>query len=236
MPGTAAENALFIQAEAQQFEAAPFQVSEMGLCCFEARSSLTCALTDYPTASPDLSLHVHLPTDLVWLAGTGPETCLQLLRRLAPLGVSRGVLHPPATGSPTELMDDFVESWIAAGHDPADLLLENHRDLTAPALLDLLDRHPVSVCLDVAHMLTYEQLFLLSALDPSRVRLLHWSAPGPVPGKDAHLPLTDLSPIERRTAREAAVRFADALPLIEVFSWVGIVASLPVLTALYDCS
>lgn len=243
VPGTAAENAAFLLDEVSRLPTTTlFRFTEMGLCCFETRSSLDCPITDYPTASSSLSFHVHLPTDLAWTSGDAPDLCLRLMERFAHLASTdgstllRAVLHPPASGLSDSFMAAFVERWTAAGRNPADLLLENHRDITAPAFLSLLNRHPVSVCLDVAHMLTYNQHPLLSALAPSRVRLLHWSAPGPVPGKDAHLPLTALTPAELDISRAAAHRFAAALPLIEVFSWEGIEASLPVLTDLYACS
>lgn len=234
IPGTCAENARFLASQAPP--TARVRITEMGLCCFEAAASLTCPLTDYPTASPLLSLHVHLPVDLAWTSGQPPQQVMPLMARLASQGVTRAVLHPPAGGTDSALLAALIEAWSASGRSPADLLLENHRDINATDFLSLLDRHPVSVCLDVAHMWTYNQNALLSRLDPHRVKLVHWSAPGAVRGKDAHLPLSRLSAAEIVSAHEVAARFPTALPLVEVFSWEGILASLPLLTDMYGFS
>ena len=56
--------------------------------------------------------------------------------------------------------------------------------------------------------------------------LVHWSAPGPAPGQDRHLPLTALTPEQQRTARALLRRLSPgAVHLLEVFDWAGVDAS-----------
>jgi hypothetical protein len=67
-----------------------------------------------------------------------------------------------------------------------------------------------------------------------RVRLVHWSAPGPggpsgAPA-DGHLPLTAWTPDQRALARRIARRLPPgAVQMVEVFHWRGIEQSWPVL-------
>lgn len=228
IPGTAADSARFLAS-------APlppgYAVVEMGLCCFEGRSSLDAPNADYP-APGGVPLHVHLPTDLRW-PDEAAALSLSLMARFAGLGVTRAVLHPPAGEQVLPHMAEFVRRWEQARHDPASLLLENHARCDAKTLCALLHALPVCACVDVAHLLAYHHEAILECVPPDRVGLLHWSAPGLTPGKDAHLPLTRLDNAQYRTARAAALRFAGTLPLVEVFSWAGICESLPVLRELY---
>lgn len=231
VPGTAAENARALKA---LHWPAGFCLAEMGLCCFETDYSLHCPQENYPDPKDlpsGLVCHVHLPTDLPWASGKAAELCVRLLKRFS--AVRRAVLHPPAGPDPLPLLEEFVAEWVEQGLSPEDILLENDRNTYAPDFLRVLDALPVNACLDVAHMLTYGHDELLLQLAPERVMLLHWSAPGPVFGKDAHQPLTRLTAEQLKTARATADRFAHTLPLVEVFSLAGVQESLPVLLRLY---
>lgn len=243
VPGTAAENARLLKT---LHWPDGFRLAELGLCCFETESSLHCPQTDYPNPddlplnltgnSPQsLACHVHLPTDLPWELGKAAELSLRLFQRLRQHlpAMHRAVLHPPALTDPRPQLELFVTEWVAQGLNPAHIMLENDRNCSVEFFLQVLDALPVSVCLDVAHVLAYGQEALLPRLDPARVMLLHWSAPGPVPGKDRHLPLTQFTAEQAHTARAAAACFAQALPLVEVFSLAGVQESLPVLLQLY---
>lgn len=263
VPGTAADSVHLLRA-LPSLHVEGCCVAEVGLCCFEGQSSLDAPMSDYPSVSDlaesthdaseplslrvrlPLKLHVHLPLNLAWAEGTtGSDTeqspcrmALALMRKFSPLGVTRAVLHPPPQDTPhasrLHLLRAFVQTWQSAGLDPAHILLENDAYCTAPEFLALLDGLPISVCVDVAHLMAYNQEQLLNDVPPERVGLLHWSAPGPVPRKDAHQPLTELTPQQYAIARVAAARFALALPLVEVFDWAGVQRSLPVLRELYS--
>lgn len=234
VPGTAAENARLLKTLDWPED---FCLAEMGLCCFESEASLSCPQADYPAPDdlpPGMVCHVHLPTDLPWHTHTAPETALRLIDRLP--SVRRVVLHPPGLPDTERHLCRFVDHWMARGRDPADVLLENDKHTCVADFLRVLETMPVRVCLDVAHALAYGHEHLCERLDPGRVLLVHWSAPGPIPGKDAHLPLTHLTGAQWPVAHAAARRFAQALPLVEVFSLDGVRQSLPVLRQLSERS
>ena len=228
LPGTVAENARFLAG----------RVEEVALCCFETAGSLAYTHADLPADLARLPLrwHLHLPVDLPWREGAegAAAAALAVLDRLAALAPGlapwAAVLHPPVELPPPargEALATFAARWRGAGAPP--LLLENIRgcQLTdLPAGADLLTRHGLGVCLDVGHLLGYAQADLLASDLPERAALVHWSAPGPQPGQDRHLPLTALTPGQRRTAQALLRRFSPgAVHLLEVFAWAGVDAS-----------
>ena len=88
------------------------------------------------------------------------------------------------------------------------------------------------LCLDAGHLMGYHQEKLLDLPILQGTSIIHWSAPC---GGDRHHPLTELTQTERETAREILRRTSEeCTQLIEVFSWQGIEASLPVLRALWE--
>ena len=88
------------------------------------------------------------------------------------------------------------------------------------------------LCLDAGHLMGYHQETLLDLPILQSTSIIHWSAPC---GGDRHHPLTELTQTERETAREILRRTSEeCTQLIEVFSWQGIEASLPVLRALWE--
>lgn len=227
------------------------KVSEVGLCLFEAEACLTYSEADLPAAlaSLPLSWHAHLPVDLHWGKGRhGPpgagaaSVCAALMDKVAFLGATRAVLHPPTpaeahvagfpgAGGPARLLAAFLEQWARRGRNTADLLLENI------AGQDLVDLIPVvldgncNVCLDMGHLLTYGQHGLsVSGELLRRVRMVHVHAPG---GGDRHRPLDELTPEEAAwAARMLPALPAGAVLMVEVFAWEGVAASLPVLERL----
>ncbi|RXF77047.1 sugar phosphate isomerase/epimerase, partial [Desulfovibrio sp. DS-1] len=172
------------------------------------------------------------------------RVCGLLLDRVAFLGAHRAVLHPPtpqqaeAAGfsgadGPARLLAAFLREWTRHGRDPACLLLENIAGQDLTDLLPVIGDGNCKVCLDMGHVLTYGQHRLpASAALLERVGMVHVHAPG---GMDRHRALTEL------TAEEAAwaARVLPALPpdavlMVEVFAWDGVLASLPVLERLLD--
>ena len=226
IPGTVAENARFLAG----------RVREVGLALFEAHACLRYTVSDVPSALAELPLswHAHLPLDLPWEAGGGAAAAMALavLDRVSFLQPRLAVVHAPP-GSPDRQalrLQEFARAW--GNHSAVPLLLEN---IEACSLLDVPEEtlQAYHICLDVAHMLAYHQTELLHRPDLlSRVRLVHWSAPG---AGDQHLPLKALTPEQKELAREAAALTPpEALHMVEVFHWAGVEASLPVLTTLLE--
>lgn len=222
LPGTAAENARFLSGK----------VAEVGLCLYETESCLAYGADDLPPslARLPLSWHAHLPVDLPWEAGgaAAADTALAVLDKAAFLNPRLAVLHPPGGKDRATLLADFAAWWRTHGGAP--VLLENIGDCSLNEAAVAAGEF-FGLCLDVGHMLAYGHEDALDRPDVlARVRLVHWSAPG---AGDQHLPLTALTPQQRHVARRAA-RAADVLPMIEVFHWAGIEASMPVLTDLLE--
>lgn len=165
-----------------------------------------------------LASHVHLPVDLPW--DQGSQAVYDMLDRLMTLAAPHkpwgGVLHPP--DSPAD-MAGLAELWRRRAPGWR-LLLENipGQDLMDhwPVILDL----DLPVCLDMGHMLAFEQARLLGAPDlAARVELVHCYAPGLQVGAHEHMSLARLD----RSQVWALKACLDLLPagapvLFEVFS------------------
>lgn len=240
MPGTAAENCAFLAG----------RVDEVGLLFFESAPCLAYGENDLPPglAALPLSWHVHLPADLpMERPDEAAAICRALLDKAAFLGgaqagragegaplLPRAVLHPPdATGGTgaEKLLDRFAARFAALGGDPARLLLENTRGNDLLRLTGVMREHGMAACLDLGHLLAYEQYALLRD-EPllERAAMLHLSAPGKGKEHASHLPLTALD----KTGAKAARRLCRAVPgtavlMMEMFRWGDIVESMPVL-------
>lgn len=227
------------------------QVHEAGLCLFEADACLAYTDADLPPALAGLGLswHVHLPVDLGWGAGAhgapgagAARVCGLLMDRVAFLDPRCAVLHPPTpeqaraadvagADGPARLLAAFLAQWTRQGRDPADVLLENIAGQDLVDLAPAMDDGNCKVCLDMGHVLTYGQHRLPASVDLlSRVRMAHVHAPG---GRDRHRPLTELTDEESAwAARVLPALPQDAVLMVEVFAWDGVLASLPVLERL----
>lgn len=208
---------------------------EVALCLFETKACLAYTDRDLPAdpSALDLTFNAHLPLDLPW--GHGPEAAadaaLAVAARVAHLAPRCFVLHPPA--APGELAR-FVRRWIGAGRAARDLLLENVEGNDLSTLLDEAHGLGLSLCLDLGHMMAYEQHFLLSAVDWDRVRMLHAYAPeggagapgGPARRGSRHRPLTELDEDGRGLLRELVLRLRpDASITLEIFEERGLMRS-----------
>ncbi|MDE7240477.1 cobamide remodeling phosphodiesterase CbiR [Desulfovibrio sp.] len=222
LPGTVAENARFLAG----------RVEEAGLCCFETAGCLAYTEADLPRdlAALPLRWHVHLPVDLPW--GEGGEAAaaaaLAVFGRVAYLSPRLAVLHPPTdcpADAAREALAAFGRRWRREAAPP--LLLENIPGCQLTELgAAFLEGEGLGVCLDVGHLLGYAQAELLASGLPERARLVHWSAPGPHPGKDRHLPLPALTGGQGAVARALLRRISPgAAHLVEVFDWPGVEAS-----------
>lgn len=232
LPAGVAANARFLAGK----------VDEVGLCCFESRACLAYDERDLPPDLAGLPLrwHLHLPVDLPWPArgddaAPAARMAVAVVQKTGWLRPHLAVLHPPE-GSPARqrlLLAAFVRVWQRlqlSGQAPR-LALENIAHASV-AELDpaFLAEHDLSFCLDVGHMLGYAQHDILDTNLPEQAALLHWSAPG---RQDEHLPLTQLTPPQRRTTLELLPRLpGTAVHLAEVFHWQGAALTLAELAAL----
>ena len=240
LPAGVAENAFFLAGK----------VDEVALCCFESRACLAYDDTDLPPTLADLPLrwHLHLPVDLPWPgkggdAAPAARVAVAVAQKTHWLRPWLAVLHPPE-GSPArqrQLLASFVHVWHslwaapqAQDHGPPPrLALENiaHADVVSLGP-DFPAEHGLAFCLDVGHMLGYAQTDILDTDLPEQAALLHWSAPG---RQDEHLPLTQLTPDQRRTVLGLLPRLsATAVHLAEVFHWQGVALTLTELARLTD--
>lgn len=207
---------------------------EVSLLFLEAEACLAYDRKDLPPDLADLPLkwHVHLPIDLDWTQGAiaAMETVEALAHKTAFLSPWCFVLHPPPGGSEKrrDLLAEIARLWRGAGRDPRDLLLENTRDSGPTEIMALSRDLGFGLCLDLGHIMAYEQALPALRELAGQVRMLHLSAPGP---KAEHLPLTRLSPAGKGLLRElveAAGR--DAVLTLEIFEPQGLFDSVGWLT------
>lgn len=214
-------------------------VSEVGLYLLEGAACLAYGPADLPQETHGLRYHAHLPVDLPWPDGgrAAFDIVAGLLAKVAHLSPWGFVLHPPADRTALTV---FVTAWRAAGHDPADLLLENIEAASPADVLELAQGLGCSVCLDLGHMLAMghplpgDEAGLAAA-----VRMLHVYAPygeeGPPPGRNhVHRPLQQLAPEGRDLLGRMLARLAPETIVLEVFAPMHLVESLAVFAALAD--
>lgn len=223
IPGTAAANAAFLAGK----------VSGIGLCLFETDACLAYGPEDLPPVSAgQVNWHLHLPLDLPW--ERGPETvaaiCGRLCAMTSHLRPMAAVLHVPEgqdNAHRRKTLARFAQMWDSG----PPIALENTSSCDVLELgRDFLKDNGFNFCLDMAHAVSYGQSALLDSNLVECALVWHWSAPG---DGDRHWPLTLLRREEKRLAWQLWGRArADAIHLLEVFSWDGICASLPVLEQL----
>ena len=201
---------------------------EVGLVLFESRACLDYGEDDL---SPDmatlpLTYHVHLPLDLPWRAGPNAafDTVQALVDKTAYLAPWGFVLHPPQTVAE---LAAFVRLWVARGLDPAALMLENVDDNDLSTLLGPSADMGLSLCLDLGHLLAYNQQIPTLAQDWARMRMLHLYAPGP---GARHTPLAGLDDKGKTALRGMLERVRpDTVLMLEVFETAGLFASAELL-------
>jgi len=210
---------------------------EVGLYLLEGTACLAYGPEDLPRKTYGLRYHAHLPVDLPWPAGGGEAFALVagLLAKVAHLAPWGFVLHPPADRA---ALAAFVTAWQAAGHDPADVLLENTETASPGDVLALAGALGCSVCLDLGHMLAMGHALPEdeSAL-AAAVRMFHVYAPygeeGPPPGRThVHRPLQHLAPEGRDILVWMLGHLRPETIVVEVFAPNHLLESLAVLNAL----
>jgi len=183
-------------------------------------------------APPGLTSHAHLPIDLPWKSG--PEAVWDILSRLMalPRALSPwgGVLHPPE--DPRDL-DAVAAIWRAEAPGWR-LMIENIPGRDLRAHWPVIEARDLPVCLDVGHLMAFDQDWLLDEPGlPGRVELVHCYAPGIVKGRHEHMALTELSPSQRRTLGRIMRLVRPNTPILfEVFSESDLRVSLETFYAL----
>lgn len=146
-------------------------VQEIGLMLLETKSCLDYDEEDLPPTlnSLGLSFHAHLPLDLSWAQGAEvvAHNLCALERKIAFLHPWGYVLHPPHP--------DDLEALLCLRPDLKNMLcLENIYGQDLSVLWPLIRAHGLGVCLDLGHLVSYNQYHLLR--QPSifeHVRILH---------------------------------------------------------------
>lgn len=144
----------------------------------------------------------------------------------------RGVLHPPGPEhGGARAFAAFLARYGHRGGDSSLLLLENTPENDLAGMVGPAGEANMGFCLDLGHLLACgQERALLRAPVLERTRMLHLSAPGLESGRIRHLPLTALDEQGRETGRRLCREApADAVLMIELFAWEGVVESLPVL-------
>ena len=180
IPGTVGENCLVLKDK----------VREVGLTLFETAACLNYTSQDIPpeVARLNLKFHVHLPLDYDWTLGAEEifNLTTKLLQKVHFLGPDKFVLHPPENERDLDAFASFwagrherrgngeaetARRWEARGQE---LLVENIAENNLTGCWDVVCAKNLGVCLDLGHILAYDQLSLLDL--PTlweRVRLLH---------------------------------------------------------------
>lgn len=206
-------------------------ISEVALLFYQHAPSLAYLPKEFEHGR-GLSSHVHLPLDLPW--DDGPPAVWDLLDRLMALpGVLPpwgGVLHPPAQ---PEKLAGVARIWREAAPGWR-LMVENIPGQDLRAHWPVIQEYALPVCLDVGHLMAFDQDWLLDAPDLfERVELVHCYAPGMVKQRHEHLSLVELSPSQRRTIKGILARIGpDTRILFEVFSESDLRGSLETFYAL----
>lgn len=223
IPGSVVKNAMFLTGK----------TPGIALCLFETAASLAYSPQELPPGLGKLPFnwHIHLPLDLPWQNGPRAvaDICSSLCSKTAFLAPELAVLHPPERNC-RKMLSEFASFW---GGSPK-IVIENtvRCDILQALGASFLAQHGFGFCMDVGHALGYSQLSLLQSDLPASALVWHWSAPG---RGDKHLPLTRLTPGQKRfCASLIAAARPDAIHVLEIFNWPGILESLPIIAALFQ--
>ncbi len=174
IPGTVAENCEHLQG----------RVDEVGLLFFETAGSLAYTDDDLPENLADLGLsfHIHHPLDLPWADGAVKVAGIMqaLATKVAHLNPIAHVLHPPADGpDAARLLLDLAEELRGSDVVPEKVFIENIKENSLENLIEIIRKCGFKICLDLGHMLVYQQQGLLESEGLwSMVTMLHLNGPG----------------------------------------------------------
>ncbi len=209
-------------------------VSEVGLTFFETRACLCYTRNDIPNSLAGLGLkyHVHLPLDLNWTHGSGHvfQVVAALVQKTGFLSPDKFVLHPPADAGHLE---EFSLLWQKSGFDPGQLLVENVSGHDLSNLWEVVEEQGLGVCLDIGHILAYDQMSILEEdIVWERTALVH------VYGREdhtGHVGLTVMTESGKRTLQLILSRVKDGTSvLLEIFTLQDFLDSRDILIQMAD--
>lgn len=230
MPGTVLENCQLL---------APL-ADEVGILFFETEASLAAGAAELPAelAAFPLSYHVHLPVDLPMHQPEKAATiAATLVAKLEFLGVQRAVVHPPAGENAPSLVQRFVEAFGAC-RQGVSLLWENTKESNLLEIATVLLALNQRICLDIGHLLAYEQesLLLVPAL-LAQVDMVHINAPGEKGQRSRHACLSTMPPAQVAVAKAAlAATPPQAVLMFELFRLQEVEKSVPLVRQWLECA
>jgi len=218
IPAGAAENSRFL---ANYFP-------EICLLFFETEACLNYTDFDLPPDLADLpvSWQVHLPLDLPWELGldTVWDKLSRLMDKVAYLSPNAWVLHPPTM---PDMLLPLADKLRGAGIDPASILLENVEESDLAAMWEESLAGGYSHCLDLGHILAYDQHSLLDLPGLwESVKMLHVYAP--ING-GRHTGLGNLDDSGKEILRDMLNNFRGETVTLEIFDEKEIFQSLELL-------
>lgn len=200
---------------------------------YDRKNSSLCENPAYPadTVWEDCWKHAASAAHIEALA----KACVQITRHCKPLNPHACVMHLPHSElkNAEEFLGCFLHTWQK--ELPLQMLcLENVRKASYFDYAELLLNSPCSLCFDTAHALTYGQTDCLdNHAFMQKVRIVHWSAPFEENtlqyGQDKHLNLNHLKNHTDYCIKTLKSISADAVHVLELFSWEEIEKSLPFL-------
>ncbi|MFO8033452.1 MAG: cobamide remodeling phosphodiesterase CbiR [Desulfohalobiaceae bacterium] len=202
-------------------------VQEVGLVFFDTAGSLEYSAADLPPwlAELDLEYHLHLPLDLPWEQGASLvfDICQRLMQKTDYLAPHLYVLHPPPQ---EDLLLEFCRLWSKA-RNLQRLALENVQGCDLRGFWSRIEELDLSVCLDLGHLLSYQQHGLLQMPGLwSRTRMLHIY--GDLDGHK-HSSLQQLSAQGREVLHQALLSTSQETTLVmEVFDPSSLQTSLDI--------
>lgn len=202
-------------------------VQEVSLIFFETQACLDYTAQDLPLdlATLGLSYHLHLPLDLPWHAGA-----TQVAKVIERLGTKVDFLQPWAyVMHPPACPQTFLEFWkiFSNNKDHPLLLLENIEQNSLNSLWPLILENDIFLCLDLGHLLVYNQKNILQAPKLfEKIKMLHIY--GELSGHK-HAPLNQLSKTGQGVLHWLLKNIAqDCVLVFEVFNLEDLKQSLSI--------
>jgi len=209
-------------------------VKEVGLTFFDSRACLDYTRDELPESLAALGLkyHVHLPLDLNWSHGAYNvfQVVSALVQKTVFLGPDKFVLHPPLKAGQLE---EFSRLWKRSGYKPEELLVENIYGHDLSNLWQVIEEEGLGICLDIGHILAYDQLDILDKdIVWKRTSLVH------VYGREDHTGHLGLSAISREGERVLHLILSrvdnNISVLLEIFSLQDFLDSRDILIQMAD--